>query len=140
MDNTTAQKILDGAGLRKTPGRIAIINIFLKAKNPMTQQEIMKRLSKVKLNYVSIYRTLETFVEAGIIHKVESGDRVWRFALGNGKKEGCSHPHFTCRGCGVTECLDEIKIPDALPLKIGYIVEKQELFLKGLCPKCSDFK
>jgi len=140
LDDTAAMKILDGVGLKKTPGRIAMLNIFLEAKNPMTQQEIMKKMSRVKLNYVSIYRTLETFVEAGIIHKVESGDRVWRFALGNEKKEGHGHPHFTCRSCGITECIDEVKVPDKIPLKIGYIIEKQELFLKGLCPKCSNFK
>ncbi|KUO51730.1 MAG: hypothetical protein APF76_15200 [Desulfitibacter sp. BRH_c19] len=137
MNNNTAIKILDGVGLKKTPGRIALMDILLEAKNPMTQQEIMKKLSKVKLNYVSIYRSLETFVQVGIIHRVESGDRIWRFALGSEKKQGHDHPHFTCRECGITECLDGIGIPITIPLRKGYTVERKELYLKGLCPKCS---
>lgn len=138
MDDNTAIKILDGVGIKKTPGRIALINIFLQERNPMTQQEIMRKLSKVKLNYVSIYRSLETFVQGGIIHKVESGDRIWRFALGSEKKQGHDHPHFTCNQCGITECLDGTKIPNTITLRKGYIIERKELYLKGLCPKCSE--
>ncbi len=138
MKGKTASRILQIVGLKKTPGRMALLNVLLEEENPLTQQEIALKLSKVAaLNHVSIYRSLEAFLKAGIIHKVESGDRTWRFALCGCGSRGHCHPHFICRVCGKAECLDGVSIPQPPLLKRGYCVEEKEYYLKGLCADCS---
>ncbi len=137
MKNLQMFELLNKTGLKKTPGRLAIIKILQQAQKPLTKQEIRSSLSGVQLDDTSIYRTLASFVEAGIVHRVETGDRNWRFALSNNWDQGCCHPHFVCKSCGLVECLKEIELPPCTPSKPGYQVEEQELYLKGLCYRCS---
>lgn len=133
---TTASELLAKARLKRTPGRIALLQLLLETKNPLTKQEISERLSGVKFNSVSIYRSLEAFHRAGIVHKVEVGDRNWRFAACScGSSKHC-HPHFICRSCGKVECLNGFELPETLEIKPGYVVEEQEFYIRGLCDSC----
>ncbi len=132
-----AQKILSRTNLKKTKGRLSIIEALLKANRPLTQQEISKMINS-KMNYVSIYRCLEAFIDAGIVHRIECGDRVWRFALSREDNKGHHHPHFTCKKCGETKCIDGIPMPKEPYLKGGYIIEEQQIFFKGICPACAE--
>lgn len=131
-----ALELLNKTHLKRTPGRIALLQLLLEAKNPLTKQEISAKLSGVQMDSVSIYRSLEAFHRAGIVHKVEAGDRNWRFAVCScGSSKHC-HPHFICRLCGKVECLEGSALPEELSIKPGYVVEEQELYLRGLCDRC----
>ncbi|MEW5920886.1 MAG: Fur family transcriptional regulator [Bacillota bacterium] len=133
----SAENILSQAGLKRTPGRIAMINLLLSSPHPLSQQEIARRLEKVQINGVSIYRSLHAFLQTGIAHRVESGDRTWRFAICGCGSRGHCHPHFICRQCGKVECLSGFKMPEPEELQPGYVVEEQEVYLRGLCAGCS---
>ncbi len=137
MAQDPALNILKKAGLKCTPGRVALINLLLEEDKPLSQQEISSKLSDIDFNYVSIYRSLDAFLKAGIVHRVEAGDRIWRFALCScGSSRHC-HPHFICKACGKVECLNGFKITRLLELKPGYVIEEQEVYIKGVCKKCS---
>ena len=133
-----AHGILEAAQLRRTPGRMRMMRILLGAEHPLSQQEIHTRS---ELSKVSVYRALESFRAAGIVHRVDAGDRLWRFAVCECLHNVHCHPHFTCRVCGEVECLDQISLEAFIPriplLPPGYHVEEQELYLRGACPKCS---
>ncbi len=131
------EDILRQAGLKRTPGRVALVELLLEARSPLTLQEITARLSGVKLNETSIYRSLDAFIKAGIVHRLETGERIWRFALCACSNQGHCHPHFICEACGKAECLNEIIIPHFREPRPGYVVEKQELYFKGLCARCA---
>ncbi len=137
-----AAKILSKAGLKKTPGRLALIRLLLEAQGPLTHHEMHDNLEGIEINPVSIYRSLDAFVQAGIVHRVETGDRSSRFALcGCGTHEqghGHCHPHFICNSCGRTECLIDQKMPELAATKPGYKVETKEIYLRGLCSRCSE--
>ncbi len=135
--NETAINILYQAGLKRTPGRIALLKLLLSSPHPLSQQEIASRLEKVRLNRVSIYRSLHTFLQSGIVHRVESGDRTWRFAVCGCGSRGHCHPHFICSRCGRVECLSGFKMPETGYLQPGYVVEEQELYLRGRCATCT---
>ncbi len=141
MSPDLAADILSKAGLKKTPGRLALIRLFLEIQAPLTHTEIVKKLKYVEINPVSIYRALDAFVQAGIVHRLESGDRVGRYALctcgQHDRGHGHCHPHFTCKSCGQTECLEDQVIPEPAALKPGYTVEEKELYLRGVCSRCS---
>jgi Fur family ferric uptake transcriptional regulator len=133
----TACDILSKAGLKKTTIRVALLKLLLQTKNPLTQQEISNSLFDIDFNYVSIYRSLDAFLKAGIVHKVETGDRNRRFAVCSCGSSSHCHPHFICRSCGRVECLSGLKIPELAGLKPGYIAEEQEIYIRGLCARCS---
>ncbi len=137
MNCETARDILQKNGFKCTPGRIALIELLLKTKQPLSQQEISNQLSDIDFNFVSVYRSLHAFLEAGIVHRVETGDRIWRFALTDAKDGEEHHPHFVCNSCGKVECIKEMKIPQLSEIRPGYTVEEQEVFIRGLCDKCS---
>ena len=133
----TAGAILRHVGLKRTAGRIAIIDLLMAADYPLSQQEIAHRLFTVSLNGVSIYRSLDVFLKAGIVHRVESGDRTWRFAICGCDTRGHCHPHFICKQCGKVECLSGHKLPDLGVVQAGYVVEEQEVYIRGRCAGCS---
>lgn len=133
-----AVNILKKAGLRCTPGRIEIISILLHSEHPLSQEEITAELSRNGLDRVTVYRALEAFFKEGIVHRVETGDRLRRYALcACGSRKHC-HPHFVCRECGRVECLTGVKLPTFTEPKPGYKVEEQETYLKGICPECAE--
>lgn len=138
MRSRTAESILQAAGLRCTEGRVAMLEVLLRADNPLTHQEVLRAVEPVGLNRVSVYRALDAFLKAGIVHRVEVGDRVWRFAVCDcGNVGGHCHPHFTCRSCGKVECLNSVTLSPVLEPEKGYIIEEQEVYWRGLCPECS---
>ncbi|MEW6624549.1 MAG: Fur family transcriptional regulator [Bacillota bacterium] len=137
MAEELARKLLKKANFKVTPGRSALINLLLNAEEPLSQQEISSKLTGTKMNYVSIYRSLEAFVAAGIVHRIEGCDRIWRFALNSEGKDGHSHPHFICTSCGRTECLEGIEVPKIEGIPKEYVINEQEFILKGLCARCS---
>ena len=131
-----AEHLLGHAGLKRTPGRVEMLSVLLNAHEPLTQQEILDRVSETGFNRVSVYRSLHAFTEAGLVHRVEAGDRLWRFAICHcGSRIHC-HPHFTCRVCGKVECLSNVSLPQLKEPLPGYRVEEQEVYLKGTCAGC----
>ncbi|NMB12784.1 MAG: transcriptional repressor [Firmicutes bacterium] len=137
MKEDIARGLLRRAGLRCTTGRVRILEVLQQAEGPMTHQEILQAVAPVGLNRVSVYRALDAFQEADIIHRVDMGDRVWRFALCLPMGNTDCHPHFACRACGRVECLDSIEVPRVKATKNGYKIEQQEVYWKGLCSKCA---
>lgn len=133
----SAEKILQKAGLKRTPGRIAIIKLLMSARQPLSQQEIARSLKNVSMNGVSIYRSLDAFLKEGIVHRVDSGDRTWRFAICGYESSGHCHPHFICNLCGKIECLVDYNLPELGEIQPGYVVEEQEVYIRGRCKICS---
>jgi Fur family transcriptional regulator, ferric uptake regulator len=130
-----AAKLLKDSRLRQTRQRIEVLSYLLNCRQPANHQEITASLQG--LDRVTVYRVLDALMRGGIIHRLDAGDRVWRFAVcGCGHSIHC-HPHFTCRSCGKTECLIGVSIPSLRGVRSGYVVENQEVYMHGLCSSCS---
>lgn len=135
--NGAAKEILQKAGFKVTPGRVAIINLLQQQGRPLSQQEIDDYLvHSFQLNEVSIYRALEAFLKAGLVHRVITEDRVYRYAICLCGSSGHCHPHFICRACGRIECLGDQDIPCLPEVEEQYQVEEREYYLRGLCSQC----
>ena len=138
MNKKIAEKcdeILTKALLRRTKPRLDVLSKLLKSKKPLTQEQIAAKLGKGP-DKVTIYRTLETFLELGIIHKAYLQQRTWHFELADKCTEKQCHPHFTCTNCGEMRCMPEIVMPMAKSPHKGYRITHQQVRLEGLCPKC----
>ena len=108
-----AREMLEGAGLYRTEARIAVLTALLEAHRPLRQNQIAMRLAEKALNKVTIYRTLESLVETGLVHRAFLQERAWHFELADHCTETQCHPHFTCLECEQTHCLTGISVPMA---------------------------
>ena len=132
-----ASKLLKAAKLYRTQGRVAILKVLLKAGGPLRQEQIAKRFEKRRPDKVTIYRTLESLLRAGLVHKAYLQERTWYFELAHKCSETQCHPHFTCTSCGDTHCLTEMSLPMAKSPHKGFVIHRQQVRLEGLCPKCA---
>lgn len=131
--------ILKQSGLSITAGRKSILDVFIASGNALAHQDIETVCSE-QFDRVTIYRTLQTFLEKGIIHSIPATDNITRYALCS---EICTssghhhdnHIHFRCEKCSKTLCLDEISIP-AVKLPEGYTLHEINMVVNGICKTC----
>jgi Fur family ferric uptake transcriptional regulator len=132
-----ARKMLKAAKLYCTSGRIDILLVLMKAGKPLSQDQISRRSGKNRFDKVTIYRTLESLLSVGLIHKVFMDKRARHFELAHNCTEHQCHPHFTCTSCGDTHCLTGILLPMAKSPHKGFVIRRQQVRLEGLCPACA---
>lgn len=134
-----AVKILKSHQLRNTSFRQQVLMLFLdNASRALSQASIEASLGEY--DRITLYRTLKSFEQSGIIHKaLDVGDET-KYAL---CQDDCDthhhsddHPHFLCLKCGETYCLDQLKIPD-FKLPDNYKLQDVQLALSGLCNRCN---
>src|ERR1700750_1361057 len=89
--------LLKKNNLSITGGRRRILELFLKQEGALSHNDIEKNAGE-KFDRVTIYRTLQTFLEKGLIHSIPTSDNSIRYAL---CKDHCSdgqhrddHVHF----------------------------------------------
>jgi Fur family ferric uptake transcriptional regulator len=132
-----ARHLLKEAKLYCTEARVAILKVFMGAARPLSQEQISGHLESHASNRVTVYRTLESLAEAGLVHRAFMEDRAWHFELADHCTEHQCHPHFTCTRCGVTQCMTDISLPMAVIPRKGYVISRQQVRLEGLCPACT---
>ena len=132
-----AREILKAAKLYCTAGRVAILKVLMKAGKPLSQDQIARRLGKNHFDKVTVYRTLESLLGVGLVHKVFVDKRARHFELSHNCTESQCHPHFTCTNCGGTYCLTEVSLPMAKIPQRGFVIHRQQVRLEGLCPACA---
>ena len=125
-------QILESTKLSKTASRLEILEVFLGSDVGLSEKEIDEHIDG-KYNRATIYRTLKTFREKGIIHPVVSENEMTRYVL---RKEPQNHVHFKCEQCGNVFCLTQVKISDpALPE--GFVQKEINFLVTGKCPACN---
>jgi Fur family transcriptional regulator, ferric uptake regulator len=140
--DVAAGELLRRNSLSITDSRKKILHLFLAQEGALAHGDIEKRAGE-KFDRVTIYRTLQTFVDKGIIHTIPTADNSVRYAL---CKDECSeghhhdhHVHFVCNECDNTFCLDDVVTPD-LKMPKGYAAAHVEVVVEGLCKNCNDPK
>lgn len=133
-----SNQLLKDFRLRTTQTRQEILHLFLKRDYALSHSDIEKEIDN-SLDRVTVYRTLKTFLDKGLIHKVLDDEGSLKYALCN---EACSvtghhhnHVHFKCTKCGQTNCLTNVEIP-AVKLPKGYKPSEINLLIQGVCETC----
>ncbi len=136
---TKIDLLLKKSNLSVTGGRRRILELFLQHDGALSHGDIEKKAGE-KFDRVTIYRTLQAFLEKGLIHSIPTSDNSIRYAL---CKDDCSdghhhddHVHFICTACGTTVCLEEVTLP-AIKLPRGYTTEQVEVLVSGVCKSCN---
>jgi Fur family transcriptional regulator, ferric uptake regulator len=133
-----SNQLLKDFRLRTTQTRQEILHLFLRRDYALSHGDIEKEIDN-SLDRVTVYRTLKTFLDKGLIHKVLDDEGSLKYALCN---EACSvaghhhnHVHFKCTKCGQTNCLTNVEIP-AVKLPKGYKPIEINLLIQGVCEDC----
>ncbi|MEJ2005417.1 MAG: transcriptional repressor [Cyclobacteriaceae bacterium] len=131
-------EILRNYKLKKTSCRQDVLRLLLRGNHAMSHAELEAAVNE---NYdrVTLYRTLKTFQEKGLIHKVLDDDGAAKYApcsdctLGEHHHE---HVHFKCNKCGNTVCIEDTNIPK-IDLPEGFRIQERNLLISGICNKCN---
>src|SRR5688500_11460997 len=117
-----SNQLLNDFRLRTTQTRQDNLHLFLRRDDARSHSDIEKEIDN-SLDRVTVYRTLKTFLDKGLIHKVLDDEGSLKYALCN---DACTvaghhhnHVHFKCTQCGQTNCLTNVEIP-AVKLPKGY--------------------
>lgn len=130
-----AVDILRGKGLKKTAQRIMLINILQKRDISLTESEIKSEMGDL-YDRITFYRTVQTLLDAGIIHRITVDNITVKYVLNHLDHEHSgNHIHFFCRVCHSVACLEDIPLPEYRIPK-GYAAEECEVLIKGMCDKC----
>ncbi len=130
--------ILKQSGLSVTESRKKILDLFLETDGALAHADIEKNTSSA-FDRVTVYRTLQTFVEKGIIHQIPTTDNSILYAL---CKHNCEqghhhddHVHFICSNCDKTICLDEVTVPE-VKLPKNFTKQQSAMVVTGICEDC----
>jgi len=120
---------------RRTRQRVAIRRVFERNGRPLRPQECLELASEEvpDLGIATVYRNINTLVEAGWLRVVELPGSPNRYETA-GRSH---HHHFHCRQCdGVFE-VESCPGGFAGLAPIGYRVDGHELILYGVCRSCA---
>ena len=133
-----AEQKLASKKINPTAMRILVLDLLLQQNSAISLSDIEKGLETA--DRITIYRTLKTFGQNGLIHSIEDGTGTPKYAL---CVEDCSthqhrdtHVHFYCNSCKETFCLPDHKIPE-IPLPAGFSPAEMNLIVKGTCESCT---
>jgi Fur family ferric uptake transcriptional regulator len=145
-----AELLIKEAGLRPTKARVAVLATISHARSALSHSDILSLLEgNREFDRVTIYRVLDWLVEHGLIHKVLTDNRSWKFQSNIQPNEykvskthtksfinGHAHAHLQCEHCGALICVHEFQanIPDKLIKQ--YQISTIEVNLKGICTQC----
>jgi len=102
---------------------------------PTTHAELTEKLSPSGVDRVTIYRTLMSLVEYGVLLRIQIGDRLWRYDLPRTTRSShATHAHFVCTDCQRIQCLAQ-NVVSVRKLADGSVVD--EIQLRGRCCDCA---
>jgi len=133
-------KLLNSANLKKTVPRRMVLDVLLSAAQPKTADEIISAMGKAGPDRVTVYRILESMVEADIVHRAFVAEGSQHFEMADKCSEHQCHPHFVCTDCGKTSCMHDVSVLMATSAPAGFVIQRQQVRLQGLCPKCNQAK
>ncbi|MDR1091746.1 MAG: transcriptional repressor [Prevotella sp.] len=135
-----AIELLKNKGLKKTAQRIMLINILQKASIALTESDIKAEMGDL-YDRITFYRTVQTLLDADIIHRIAVNNVIVKYALNalHIPKPEMNHAHFFCKNCHSVICIGdtpsvEYKLPEY------FSVDECEILIKGICANCRNTK
>ncbi len=129
--------VLTEAKIRQTPIRKTILSILSRTQKPISvpeleESDLLKRLGS---DTVTIYRTLETFYQAGLVKRLEFQEGKFRYELSSREH----HHHVICTSCGkvvdIEDCIDDVT-EKRIATQTKFSIQSHSLEFFGLCDEC----
>jgi Fur family ferric uptake transcriptional regulator len=139
MDRTTlaAADRLAAAGERVTRQRLQVADRLAAAGRQLTADELYRGLRRQQpsIGRATVFRTLETLVDAGVARRLELEGHVYAYVA-------ClpeHHHHLACTRCGRVEEIDEAyvqPIATRVARDMGFEIDDARLDFYGRCATC----
>ncbi|GAA4388516.1 Fur family transcriptional regulator [Hymenobacter koreensis] len=121
-----------------TPMRLLVLDVLRRQAAALSLADVEQQLGHA--DRITMHRTLKTFTDRGLVHRVEGGSGAVKYALCD---PACTpehhqdlHAHFFCTRCRETSCLLAVAVPP-ISLPSTYQVQETSLVMKGLCERCA---
>jgi Fur family transcriptional regulator, ferric uptake regulator len=139
--HATVESRLRASGQRYTGQRRRLVEILVRAGNPLAITEIMR--GRNDLAQSSVYRNLSGLEHAGVVRRLSTDDEYGLYELT--EELMGHHHHLICQGCG--RVLD-LPLPagfersldrtlDQVAAQAGFAEISHRLDLIGLCADCA---
>lgn len=128
-----ASDLLVHKKIEATPARVKILSAAMSSDIPLEAIEVAAIIGD-SAHLATIYRTLEKFVKAGILERVDFQEGKFRYEFVRHH-----HHHAVCESCGKIENVEDEGI-EAIESRVrresGFLVRKHAIELFGLCSIC----
>jgi Fur family ferric uptake transcriptional regulator len=138
-ERATLDAYIKEKGLRRTPQRETVLEVFLSAEHHITLDELYKRVRRkdASIGHTTVYRTMRLLIDAGLCNEMDFGDGISRYEHAY---EHGHHDHLICTRCG--SCIEagdpEIeKLQEKLATRFGFRPERHKLQIYGRCKECA---
>jgi len=124
-------------GLAATHQRAVIYQAVMSMHGHPSPEQIYERVHRQipSMSLATVYKTLNAFIAAGIVHEVSLHHRSLRI-----DPNSRPHHHLVCTECRSIEDIDDEKL-DGLayrgPLPKGFHVQRYSIEVHGVCGECS---
>ena len=130
---------LRAGGFRVTGGRVALLELLLGARKPLSIQDVLERWDGTPPDQTTLYRTLTDLAATGIVRRVDLNTGTAHFEYTPDRPH---HHHIVCNDCGTIEDIEHCAV-DALQQKLvqGSVLFKDiyshNLEFFGRCTDCA---
>jgi Fur family ferric uptake transcriptional regulator len=138
MTQEVLDRMFQKKDIKPTAMRQLVLDFLLKQESAITLSCLEDAL--YPSDRITLYRSIKTFEEKGLVHSIDDGTGIKKYAL---CKEDCNsaghhdvHVHFFCNECKNTLCLPKTQIPE-ITLPHNFKPQEVNLLIKGICNTCS---
>ena len=136
MEDNNLEKRLLSRKVKPTAMRLLVLQHLMQCSNAISLSKL--ELSFERADRTTLYRTLKTFEKNKLIHSIDDGTGVPKYAL---CMEGCEchpedlHVHFHCTYCKETFCVTQTSVP-MVQLPVNFELSEINMVIKGTCGNC----
>lgn len=136
-ETNTWSDALRKRSLKATPNRISILDAISDYGKAIPYSKIQSQF--LNLDRVTLYRTLNSLAESGLIHKVSVENDESFYAICSSQctthEHHHQHVHFKCTRCNEVTCVQSSTLKDLnIP---GYEIDSFEIQAVGICKGCN---
>ena len=135
------REMLHGAGCRVTSQRLLLLQLLHDCENHVGADDLyhLARAQDPRLSLSTVYRTLNTLKDVGLVHELNLDDEHRHYELmGKG-----NHHHLICQGCGKimeVKCFLIDDILSHIEAEHNFQVTSTQLEFAGYCAGCMKAK
>ena len=131
-------KILNDANLKNTKAREIILEVIKKTSLPIRAEDIYKLANKkIAINLSTVYRTLATLLEKGILTRQVMHDKKAYYQIST-----LAHKHIlVCEICHSQTPIEDCPmhhLEDKIKADTGFDIKDHSLEIIGICCKCQE--
>ncbi|MEQ1505068.1 MAG: transcriptional repressor [Myxococcota bacterium] len=127
------KELIRASGLRATGARVAVLRFLRGVDGPRSHGDVAEALVDQGFDRATLFRNLNDLATAGLLHRFDAGDHVWRFELA----PPSGHAHFVCTDCGEVSCLEGVDVQVADRLAPNALIDGAvQIQLRGRCDAC----